>query len=436
MVMQTTAISPKPQLSAPPPIPSSSTTSQDTAEEFAEIIGEISQRAKRSVKRNDAVDALAGLFAFQASTAAVARSTSEQIAKKEVKTAEKEASAQSESQESSEARVESGPQVREEQRTQGNKERSAGLEKQEKKFSDNDKPRDNQTKAEAKETVVRERFAQMEATGSSELEFDPNAVVVQSNQSTLDNSSLVKGKTAEEELPAAEVAVRNLMQQLGLDMQSTVTEKAPVATPMIAGMVAEMTRTALNEIRAPKFSQMNGVEGIQRMEAPAPKAQENQERTEIARQAKNQAPVKKDFQVAVQRIEDALKEAIMAKDGKSVSLRLDPPSLGTVKVEVTLKEGNLYARIVVDNSQVASMIREKGSELQESLRKLGLDVDKVNVFVGNGQGQEQEFRDHLPQQAKNNNALKLMINDDSGIDARSLVPGLIGGKGFEQGWVA
>lgn len=436
MVMQTTSISQKTQFSTPPAIPASTPTAQDTAEEFSEIIIELSQKNKRSVKRTEAADALAGLFAFQPTTASIARSTSEQINKKEEKSLEKEAATESDSQDSTKARVESAPQVREDQKTQGNKERSSGLDKQEKKFSDNDRPRDNHSKTEVKDTAAREKFAHISATNSGDLAFDPSTKAVVTSQKTSTDSNLVNTNTTGEELPAAEIAVRNLMQQLGVELKGLAKESAPVATPVIAGMVAEITRNAINEIRAPKFSQMTGIESAQRMEAPAQKTREGQERSDIARQGKNQAPVKKDFQVAVQRIEDALKEAITAKDGKSVSLRLDPPNLGTVKVEVTLKEGNLYARVVVDNSQMGALLREKGGELQESLRKLGLDVDKVNVFISNGNGQEQEFRDHLPQQAKNNNSLKLMINDDSGIDAKSLVPGLIGGKGFEQGWVA
>lgn len=84
---------------------------------------------------------------------------------------------------------------------------------------------------------------------------------------------------------------------------------------------------------------------------------------------------------ALEKVESALKEAAKSKDGKTISLRLDPPSLGSVKVDVSLKDGSLHARINVDSQTVNNMLREHAHDLQLALRKLGLNVDKVTVAI-------------------------------------------------------
>jgi flagellar hook-length control protein FliK len=89
---------------------------------------------------------------------------------------------------------------------------------------------------------------------------------------------------------------------------------------------------------------------------------------------------------AFERVEQTLKEVARSKDGKSISLLLNPSELGQVKVDVTLREGTLHARLAAENPQVAQLLRERAQDLQVMLRKLGLDVDNISVAVqGDGQ---------------------------------------------------
>jgi flagellar hook-length control protein FliK len=83
----------------------------------------------------------------------------------------------------------------------------------------------------------------------------------------------------------------------------------------------------------------------------------------------------------LERVESTLKQAARARDGKTISLHLEPVDLGKVKVDVSLREGALHARISPDNQQVAQALREHAHELQGALRKLGLEVDSVSVSV-------------------------------------------------------
>jgi flagellar hook-length control protein FliK len=89
---------------------------------------------------------------------------------------------------------------------------------------------------------------------------------------------------------------------------------------------------------------------------------------------------------AFERVEQTLKEVARSKDGKSISLLLNPSELGQVKVDVTLREGTILARLAAENPQVAQLLRERAQDLQVMLRKLGLDVDNISVAVqGDGQ---------------------------------------------------
>ncbi|MCB0336284.1 MAG: flagellar hook-length control protein FliK [Bdellovibrionales bacterium] len=94
----------------------------------------------------------------------------------------------------------------------------------------------------------------------------------------------------------------------------------------------------------------------------------------------------------LKRVEDALKEVAKSRDGKTISVRLDPPHLGSVKIDVSIKEGALHARFVAESQAVTSLLREKGVEIQNMLRKLGLEVSDVSVSIGY-EGSEQGFSD-------------------------------------------
>jgi flagellar hook-length control protein FliK len=83
----------------------------------------------------------------------------------------------------------------------------------------------------------------------------------------------------------------------------------------------------------------------------------------------------------MERVEVALKEAAKSRDGKTISLRLDPADFGRVKVDVSLRDGALHARLTPENQQVMTALRENAHELHGALRKLGLDVSSVTVTV-------------------------------------------------------
>lgn len=111
-----------------------------------------------------------------------------------------------------------------------------------------------------------------------------------------------------------------------------------------------------------------GISGQRPLVTDAPRAQRQATRTQLLR--------------AFERVENALKEVAQSKDGKSIQVRLEPDQLGKVRVSVTMREGVLHARVVPDSSSVVEALRERAHELHTMLRRLGMDVDRIEVSIG------------------------------------------------------
>jgi flagellar hook-length control protein FliK len=153
-----------------------------------------------------------------------------------------------------------------------------------------------------------------------------------------------------------------------------------------SGATSDGARDAVSRITSPSASGRNEVGG-----QSAPNIRIDQGlRGEFSKNAEQVTkPSRIQPSKLLERIEATLKEAARSRDGKTISLRLDPPDLGAVKVDVTIRDGGLHARVTADNAQVASVIREKAYELQSMLRKLGLAVEKVTISVHEGMSSPQ-----------------------------------------------
>jgi flagellar hook-length control protein FliK len=113
----------------------------------------------------------------------------------------------------------------------------------------------------------------------------------------------------------------------------------------------------------------------------------------------------------LKRVEQVLNEVASLKESKSISFRLDPPTLGSVKVDISLKDGALHARIVPESSAVGNFLREQAHELVISLRKLGLNVEKVAVSIGTDT-EERHSEQRAPKQKKGKSTGKSFNYDE------------------------
>jgi len=94
-----------------------------------------------------------------------------------------------------------------------------------------------------------------------------------------------------------------------------------------------------------------------------------------------------------------------SESGKAMRIRLDPPELGSLQIEVGRVSGQLIARIEVDNPQARALVFEQLQLLRDSLQQQGLRVDRLEVELnenlsreftsdqsGNQQSEEQQQR--------------------------------------------
>ena len=139
----------------------------------------------------------------------------------------------------------------------------------------------------------------------------------------------------------------------------------------------------LNALSAANAASGNQAQALQSVIGQSPKSAENSGKGSTKETMKTLTHTQESR--TMEKVESALREVSRAKDGKSISLRLDPPDLGTVKVDVSLRDGNLHARVVAETPQVTALLKEKSHELVQMMRKLGLNVDKVTVAVGQQQ---------------------------------------------------
>jgi len=139
---------------------------------------------------------------------------------------------------------------------------------------------------------------------------------------------------------------------------------------------------------AVKFAdgQPAGLVGLQTaVEATAVKGKTDAQETGLDK-AKTKALSRQLAARTLEKVEAVLKEVARSRDGKTISVRLDPPNLGRVRVDVTLRDGALHARITAETPQVNQLLRERAGDLQLTLRRMGMNVDKVTVSVAAEQG--------------------------------------------------
>lgn len=91
----------------------------------------------------------------------------------------------------------------------------------------------------------------------------------------------------------------------------------------------------------------------------------------------------------LQRVSGAIRTA-QERDGQ-IQLRLSPPELGTLKVEISVKQGVLSATLETDNSAARNLLLDNLPALRERLAEQDIRVEKFDVDVRrDGTGQQQE----------------------------------------------
>jgi flagellar hook-length control protein FliK len=67
---------------------------------------------------------------------------------------------------------------------------------------------------------------------------------------------------------------------------------------------------------------------------------------------------------------------------REVQIKLDPPSLGTIRMNVSTSGESVRATIVAENNIVKSVIENNLTQLKDSITHQGVKIDSFNVLVG------------------------------------------------------
>ena len=257
--------------------------------------------------------------------------------------------------------------------------------------TEKEKPRERSDKA-VQQQQIREIINQEQEidTKSTDVEFKPRVATAEETEmlrKVLENSE--KGGS-ESEKNLADSLVARLLNQSSLESQLEVLSNQPQDTAnsgardaLLAAMLLKHTAEVPTAGKAEGVFEVKAA-SIQGLGKSAEKKEGQGAGAESKEAQQSKSLPKNQASRTMERVQDALKEIIKAKEGKTVSLRLDPPSLGTVKVDVTLKDGGVHARLVAESQSVSTLLRERAFELQGMLRRLGLNFDEVTVSVSSG----------------------------------------------------
>lgn len=148
-------------------------------------------------------------------------------------------------------------------------------------------------------------------------------------------------------------------------------------------------------------SRAQNVQSVLNLTAQGASTGKNEQNSASSRDAENSRTAKfltrADTLRTLEKVENAIKEVAKSHDGKTISVRLDPPSLGSVKVDLTMRDGSIHARVVAELPQVANMLRDKIHELQTLIRQVGFDADQVSVSVGEQFSEKDRQTEYLEQ---------------------------------------
>ncbi|NLB62486.1 MAG: hypothetical protein GX801_00065 [Fibrobacter sp.] len=112
------------------------------------------------------------------------------------------------------------------------------------------------------------------------------------------------------------------------------------------------------------------------------------------------------FQV-VQQISTKIAGLIDLKENK-MTLRLDPPELGKVQMEIELKPGELKVQMMVENQEVKNLLESNVSQLRESLEKQQIQIDDLEVSVS--QEGENSFEAYNREFLKKGRRMRMQFN--------------------------
>lgn len=113
----------------------------------------------------------------------------------------------------------------------------------------------------------------------------------------------------------------------------------------------------------------------------------------------------------VERITTAVKQS--HSTGQQLKIRLSPPELGTLQIEVSLKNGEYTAKLEVQNRHAQKVINDSIAQLKEALAKTGISLDRIDVHINTEAREDQRSSQSGTQSNSGNNFDSQQFSDNS-----------------------
>jgi flagellar hook-length control protein FliK len=185
-----------------------------------------------------------------------------------------------------------------------------------------------------------------------------------------DESLQSQTRQSREDSPDTAPSASSAGQGLKLDLPAT---PAPSTAP--TAQVGPVPTASLSPV-APAVPQATAAQPL-----PVPEQEATQDQANVAR--------------VVRGMQGALNQ-----QGGSVTLRLTPPELGTVRIELALMQGTVNARFHTETESVRQLLTEQLAQLRAGLERQGLNVERLVVqtqqATSTSFGQQQGGADQSP----------------------------------------
>ena len=92
--------------------------------------------------------------------------------------------------------------------------------------------------------------------------------------------------------------------------------------------------------------------------------------------------------------------AMMNQRGGVMNMRLDPPELGELRIQMVLGRGSVSATFEATNEQTQAMLNKNLSALRTALESQGLTVERLHVHINQGSGAQAQPEDASDDQSR------------------------------------
>ena len=118
----------------------------------------------------------------------------------------------------------------------------------------------------------------------------------------------------------------------------------------------------------------------------------------------------------VEQLMDRIASAVRQSQstGQQLKIRLSPPELGALQIEVSLKNGEYSAKLEVQNRHAQKVINDNMAQLKDALAKTGVSLDRIDVHINTHSSEDQRSTQSDSQQQSGADFNSNDFSDQSG----------------------